>query len=173
MAVKNKVRFLGVAAVALILLAIVTLVGIAITREYSVVLRSSTTVNASDEILVASLNAPNTSNSVGSTGTYPFLQTLTGCANSTTSFALNPLPTSFYSIGEGDSDGGSITLNQDGIKWTGLGINCSSLTYLAGTTAQISADTFIVALSIFGTFASVIVLALVGKAIINLFKKKD
>lgn len=167
----NVLNKLSLSAIILVALTITVLVGIALTESYSKVLRTTTTFNASDTTVVASLAAPNSSNEVGSTGTYPFLQELTGCVNGTN--ASDALSVDFYSIGEGSADGGVITLNQDGLAWEGDAINCTTLEYLADSDAQDSADKFTLGLAIFGTFAGILVLAIVGKAIVGLFKKKE
>ena len=123
-------------AIAIIGLTVIVLVGIAISTAFSKELRTPTTTNASDIVAVASLAAPNTSNTLVTT--YPFLQELTLCGNDTALGTGNLLPTSYYSVGEGDKDGGTITLNQDGLAWEGESINCSNLEYLAKTLILIS-----------------------------------
>ncbi len=157
-------------AIAIIGLTVIVLVGIAISNAFSKELRTTATDNAST--LTAATLSINTSVSVGSTGTYPFLQTLTGCFNATTGLT-NELLTSFYTIGEGSKDGGTIRLIQAGVEWDGVGINCSSIGYLGNSAGQSAADKFSTGLGTFGTFSVIIILALVGKAIISLFRKKD
>ncbi len=168
-----------IGGIAIIILAIIVLVGTAVVSNFSKVLRTDTTVNASSTAVVTTLAAPNSSNLIGTAGTYPFLQSLTLCGNTTN--ITNPsssnqtffLDESFYSITEGTTDGGYITLNQDGLVWAGATLNCSSVGYLADSNAQGVADNFSTGLAVFGTFAVIIVLAIVGKAIIALFRKND
>ena len=160
-------------AIAIIGLTVIVLIGIAITTAFSKELRTPTTTNASDVVAVASLAATNTSNTLVTT--YPFLQELTLCGNETnlSSTEGSLLLTSYYAIGEGNAGGGTITLNQDGVEWVGVSINCSNIGYLANSDGQIAADKFSTGLGIFGTFSVIIILAIVGKAIISLFRKKD
>ena len=163
-----------ISAIAIVILTAIVLVGISVSTTFSKVLRLETPTNASTSVAVATLAAPNTSNEVGSSGTWPFLQSLTLCGNGTDRNSThNLLSESFYSISEGTTTGGTITLNQDGLDWAGESINCSGLTYLADTDAQAVADKFSTGLATFGTFTVILVLAIVGKAIIGLFKKKD
>ena len=161
----------ALSAIAIIALTVIVLVGIAISTAFSKELRTPTTTNASDVVAVASLAAPNTSNTLVTT--YPFLQELTLCGNSTELSTSNLLSTSYYTISEGDKDGGTITLNQDGLAWEGESINCSNIEYLANSDGQAAADKFTTGLATFGTFTVIIILAIVGKAIIGLFGKKD
>jgi len=157
-------------AIAIIGLTVVVLVGMAVSANFSKVLRVENTVNSSVVQATTLMTLViNESIAVGSTGTYPFLQTLTGCLNSSN----DALSTSYYEVNEGDKDGGLVTLNQDGLGWDGVGINCSNLVYLANTDGQAAADKFTTGLATFGTFAVIIILAIVGKAIIGLFKRKD
>ena len=160
-------------AITIIGLTVIVLIGIAITASFSKELRTPTTINASNVVAVASLAAPNTSNTLVTT--YPFLQELTLCGNisNLSSAEGGLLLTTYYSISEGDKDGGTITLNQDGLVWEGVSINCSNIGYLANSDGQSAADKFSTGLGAFGTFAVIIILAIVGKAIISLFKKKD
>ncbi|KKN62135.1 hypothetical protein LCGC14_0515110 [marine sediment metagenome] len=162
-----------VSAILIITLIIIVLVGMAISANYSKVLRKQTALNVSSLGIITSLAAPNTSNAVGSAGTYPFLKGLTLCGNSTELNASNLLPTNFYTVDEGNVEGGTITLNQDGVAWEGVGLNCSNLVYLADSDGQAAADTFTTGLAIFGTFSTIIILTLIGKAIISLFKRSD
>ncbi len=169
--VKELNKFM-LSAISIISLTAIVLIGIAISTAFSKELRTTTTINASLDAELATLLI-NTSVAVGTSGTYPFLQELTGCVNSTVD--LNELSTTLYTIGEGNTGGGTIFLNQDGFVagWNGTEINCSNLNYLANSGGQAVADKFSDGLGIFGTFAVIIILAIVGKAIISLFRKKD
>lgn len=161
---------LGAAAAILGGFSIIILVFVAIIGEYSITLRDSTTATADDQAsaLVASLSAPNTSNRVGSVGTYPYITALTGCE-------LNgsiPLAVSNYTVSRGDANGGYITLVQAASKYEDYELtNCSTLTYLEDTAAQSSADAFSTGLGTFGTLMALLSLALVGKFILGLFRK--
>ncbi len=150
-------------AVAMIALAAVVLTGVALTEEYSYHLRSQTT--ATENGITPLIN---TSVLVGSTGEYPYLQDLTGCVNA--SNGLISLDSSNYTVQEGDEDGGYIYLTDP--TFNGTAVNCT-VTYLADTDAQGAADNFSAGLAIFGTFAAVVVLSLVGKIIIGMWTKKE
>ncbi len=157
-------------AIAIVGLTVIVLVGIAVSSNFSKVLRTQTTINASLDATLVTL-VINSSVAVGSTGTYPFLQSLTDCVNGTDT--RGALSESFYTLSEGDKNGGLITLIQAGVEWDGIDINCSSLGYLANSDGQSAADKFSTGLGVFGTFTVILVLAIVGKAIIGLFRKKD
>ena len=157
MAEMNKMQIFAIAVIAL---AVVTLMGLAIVSEYSKVLRTDTAVtNATVTPLI------NTSVRFGTSGQYPFLQTLPTCTNTTNTLAVG----TDYTIDEGSSTGGYIYLTN--VVYNNSAINCTG-TYLADSTNQGHADNFSTGLAIFGTFMAVIVLALVGKIIIGLFTKK-
>jgi len=150
-------------ALGVVVLAAITLTGIALVSEFGSQLR--TTTSASQDSITLDNN---TAVLVGASGTYPYLQTLTSCVNSSDAHALD---SALYSVTEGGVNGGFITLLPTGaVAWDGEDVNCS-LTYRADTTAQGSADAFIAGLAIFGTFMVIIVLSLVGKIIIGIFKK--
>ena len=155
---------LGMIAASVVALAAIVLVGMGLMTEYQQALSTETTVyNISVTPLV------NTSVRVGTSGTYPYLQTLADCANSTTD-----LNTTQYAYTEGDSTGGYLVLNQAGflVGFNNTEVNCT-VTYLASTDASTSAGTFTTGLAIFGTFCAVVVLAIVGMVIITMFRKKD
>ncbi len=167
----EELKKFGLSAIAIISLTVIVLIGIAISTAFSKELRMPTTVNTTDTTTTSLLTlTSNISVSVGSTGTYPFLQGLTGCENST----RDVLPTASYTIAEGNKDGGTIFfLNTDANNWNNTAINCTSLEYLANSDGQSAADKFSTGLGAFGTFAVIIILAIVGQAIIALFKRKD
>ena len=166
--VKELNKFL-LSAIAIIGLAIIVLIGIAVSTTFSKVLRSETTVNGSSTEMSLEINS---SVAVGASGVFPFLQTLSGCVNASNN-GTTALSDSFFVIGEGNADGGSMTLNQDGLAWDSTGVNCTTLGYLASTSGQVAADRFTTGLGTFGVFAVILVLAIVGKAIIRTFKRKD
>ena len=151
-------------AIITFVLGVIVIMGMAVLSSFSYTVRDSTTTAVNS----ITLQANGTATDIGATGVYPYLQTVTGCVNA--SNGSTALSTSYYTVQEGDEDGGSITLADAGATWTGETINCSSVTYLADTSAQGTADTFKTGLSIFGTFIGVIVLALLGKIVMGLFK---
>lgn len=165
---ENSYAKIGVAAVALLTLAVVTLSGLMVVNQFGYVLRQDTDIN-----ITAITLATNNTVSLGST--YAFPQGVDNCHNE--SNGTDYIAASYYAITEGAvySTGGYITLNQDGADagWNGQVINCTDLEYKAATTASDSAVVFATALAIFATFSAVIALALVGKIIVNIFKKKE
>lgn len=152
-------------AIAVITIAAIVLAGMAITAQYSQVLRTPTTANESDTNTVASLAAVNTSQTLTS---YPFLQDLDDCVNSTNA-SLPITKTTDYTFKAGSASGGTMALTDTGSDWVGSAINCSTISYLADSTAQGFADSFTSGLAIFGTFIAIIVLSLVGKVIVSIF----
>jgi len=151
-------------AIAIIGLTVIILVGMAVSANYSRVLRKDTTLSGTNITVTSSLEAANVSTVLSG---YPFLQALTGCMNGTDGTLLDPTN---YSIAEGDKNGGTITITSPG---EGGSLNCTDINYLANSDAQAAADKFTTGLGVFGTFAVILVLAIVGKAIIKLFRKKD
>ena len=160
----NVVRNLGIAAVAVLVVAAIVLTSLAIVGQYSKVLRTNTAV---DNVSTTLLNGTNVR--VGSANQYPFLQTSTSCVNS--SNAALSLTADKYTVIEGGTGGGFMKLDATETTWNGTAVNCS-ITYLADSTAQGTADLFTTGLRYFGTFIGIVVLALIGVAIISLFKKK-
>jgi len=154
-------------AVIVVGLAVVVLIGLAIVDNFGYSLRDSTTVSE----VTFTIPAENASVDIGTTGTYPFLQSVTACFNGTTGDSIS---SACYDVSEGDADGGFITWQESGTcgTFTGDTGNCT-ITYLADTDASNSAESFYTGLAIFGTFMAIIVLALVGKVIVNLFRKED
>jgi len=148
-----------------IILGMIVIMGMAVLSGFSYSVRDSTITAVNSTTLAAN----GTATDIGTTGQYPFLQGVTGCVNA--SNGSTALSTTYYTVQEGDADGGSITLANAGSLWTGEDVNCTTVTYLADTDAQATADTFFSGISIFGTFIGVIVLALIGKIIMGLFKK--
>lgn len=159
---------LTVGAILLATVAAITLVLIAIVIQYGIVLREDTTV----AVTGLTLGATNVSTAVGTTGQYPYLQDLDSCFNSTNAVAL--IKNSDYIINEGNDNGGSVTVLQAGEgRFNAADINCTTLQYLADTDSQAVASTFVSGLTIFGTFAGVIALAIIGMVIIQLFSKGE
>jgi len=152
------------AGIGVVILAALVLVGGAIVDQYGYTLRTETTTNGSTSNTLTPLI--NTSVDVGTTGLYPYLQELTLCANSS---AGNALPTSAYTIAEGDDDGGTMYLSN--VSWNNTAVNCSNIVYLADSTGSDTASLFITGLNIFGAFIGIIVLSLIGFAVIRIFKQ--
>jgi len=155
-------------AIIVIGLSIVVLTGLAVVTQYSYVLRLNT---AATEVLHTT-GQENISTRMGTSGTYPFLQTATTCINGTAATATNVMTlNTHYRVDEGDNTGGYIVITPAGrvANWNQTAVNCS-ISYLANTNSQSAADLFITGLTIFGTFMAIVVLALVGKIIISLFK---
>ena len=151
-----------IGAVAVIALAVVVLMGLAVVGEYSILFRTNTVVSNST---ITPLN--DTGVRFGTSGQYPFLQTLPSCFNASNHTEFLTVSTDYF-IAEGDSTGGVFVLTNG--QYNNTAINCTG-TYLADSTLQGQADTFSTGLAIFGTFMAVIVLAIVGKLIIGLFRK--
>jgi len=144
-------------------LASVAMGALAIVSQYSYSLRTST-----DTAITGVTPLIGSAVSLGSS--YPYVQSLTGCFEGAN--ASNLLPTSNYTISEGGTSGGYITLAA-GSAFNNTAINCSTLTYLASNSATTAATKFTTGLTIFATFAAVLALALVGKLIVNIFRKKN
>ena len=157
-----NVKNLSIGIIAMVALAAVVLSGIAIVQEYSYQLRDQTTAQENGITPLV-----DTSVLVGTSGEYPYLQSLTSCVNSSDGQSI---PTTYYTTTEGNEDGGYIVLATAGQVINNSAINCT-VTYLDDTTAQGAADNFTSGLAIFATFAAVVALSLVGKAIISMWKK--
>ena len=160
-------------AMAVLILGVLVLVGMTITAGYSKVLRTETTINASNVSMVT--NVSDVGVSVGINPAYPFPQALTGCVNGTGGYdpfdTLNQLADGAFVVSEGSTaTGGSFTLKASGSDFFNTTLNCSVLTYLADSDNQRRADTFTAGIAIFGTFIAIIVLSLIGKLIIGVFK---
>ena len=166
--VKELNKFI-LSAIAIIGLTVIVLVGMAVSIQFSRVLRTTTTLIGINTTVTTSLEPENVPTVLSG---LPFLQELSGCSNSTSGTVL---PAANFTIAEGDANGGTITLTEDGANnsWGGVSLNCSSIQYLADSDGQAAADKFTTGLGTFGTFAVILILAIVGKAIIGLFKRKD
>jgi len=163
-----EVKNMALAAVSMVLLAIITLVGYAIVGGFDPVLRLETNTS------IQNLNLSVTGKSVvGASGTYPFLQDLDVCINATENWGVRNLTSAEYTVNEGTDTGGSITLTAAAnASWAYFTVNCSTIKYLAATTASNSADDFQAGMAIFAVFSAVIALGIVGKIIIGLFQKE-
>jgi len=154
-------------AIAIIGLTVIVLTGMAVSANYSKVLRTTTTITGVNTTVTDSLEANGTATIMSD---YPFVQSMSICSNSSDGTFL---PAANYTVSEGDKNGGIITLEDGSSTWEGTGLNCSELVYLANSAGQSAADKFTTGLGAFGTFAVIIILAIVGKAIIGLFKRKE
>ncbi len=151
-------------------LAVSVIIGITILGQMSEVTRVDTTVNRSTSSDV--IAATNTSVRFGTSGQFPFLTDLTGCINATNT-SLGLTKDTHYTIRRGSSTGGFFYLTQTGAdlgSFNGVGINCSVVRYQANSAAQGAADLFILGLIIFGSFIGVIVVAVIGKILLEMFK---
>jgi len=145
-------------------LAVVVLIIMAIVLGFSKQVRTETTL-INETITLGVVGVPAT---LGTS--YPFPQTLTTCVND--SAVTNSLDSSFYSINEGAtaSAGGTVTLNILGTEWNSTDINCT-MKYLADSDGSAVGDKFITGITIFATFAGVLILAIIGMLIVRLYKK--
>ena len=168
---EDETKKLGIFAIGVIVLSMIVLLGIMVLTRIDYSTRSTTSAN------VASITLGNvlTSAAVGSSGTYPFLQTATACVNSSNDqIKFN---TSYYTVNEGGSSGGTIYLLNvssgqpvNGTYWQGSSINCT-ITYKANSDISTAASTFATGLTTFAIFVGLIILAYIGKIIINMFRK--
>ncbi len=159
-------KFLVLSGVAIVTLAVIVLMGIAVTQGFSKVLRDET-IDRNVTLTIGALNSPTEFSA------YPFMQALTGCHNESGE-TINVAKVNASGVNvtwaEGTAAGAVLTAMEANLALEEL--NCT-VTSLQDTTEQGSADTFVTGLAVFGTFAAVIVLALVGIVIIGLFRRKD
>ena len=166
---------LTVAAVALVALVALTLMGIAVCDGYGYTLRDKTTLAEATANVTTMLLLDERNVRVGAANAYPYLQELSGCTNS----SAVTFSEAYYTISEGrglsDRVGGYIYLNAAGVTagWNNTYVNCSHLVYLGSNTESAISDNFRTGLALFGTFAGILVLAIIGIAIVRLFKKED
>jgi hypothetical protein len=154
----KRLKQLGGYAIGILVLAVIILVGSAILSGVSYSVRDAVTVNpASVTLGIAGTAAPITG--------YPYVTSMTGCVNLSGVF-IGETNYSYTTNHATDY----VTLLAAGGKFNGTSVNCS-ITYEKATVASNGADTFVTGLITFGTFISLIVLALVGKTIIKLFKE--
>lgn len=151
-------KLMSVAGIFTLLLAIVTLVGIAVVDQMGEQLRDPTAVTNES---VTATNATG----VSLANTYVLSSyTFTAYNNSGNT---NVVPTTAYSV---DYTNGKITNIRSGTYGTGWYV---SYTYGASNTVVTTAALFVAGLVVFGTFMSLITLVLVGKIIIQLIKGND
>jgi len=166
----KNITGLALVAGVIVVLAVTVILGIATLTAFSEATRGDSTLNRSAYTDVIAL-LENESVRVGTTGSYPFLKSLTGCNSSN---GTGPqISTDYYSINKGDADGGYIILNNAGsiAGWNSSGLNCSSLRYSPNSDAQLAADAFIVGIIIFGSFVGVLIIGLIGKSLLAMFRK--
>lgn len=146
-------------ALAIGLIATIVLMSIAVTIGFDKAMRTSTTS------AVNGITAPTGINQSVTLTSYPYISTLTGCVNASdgTTIAVGN-----YSVIEGTRTGGRLKLLDN--TWANETWNCSALTYLPASTGSGSVNSFITGLAIFGLFAGILALGVIGKAIINLLK---
>lgn len=152
-------------SLAIVILAAIVLMGIAVVEGFSKEFRDVTgTVN-----MTMTTGAINVSTRIGTSEQYPYAQTVTQCENSSGSVLTGTNMT----FDESDStlDGGFLTVLDEGSEFTANSMECLG-TYLADSTLQGHADKFKTGLAIFGTFIGVLILAVLGMFILQLFKKK-
>lgn len=154
-------------SVAVVVLAAIVLMGLAVVEGFSKEFRDVTAPANMTEITIGAVNV---STRMGTSQQYPYVQTVTECAN-----ASNILTTDNYTFNVADStvEGGFLTLLDAGESWNGEEVNCTG-TYLQNSALQGQADKFSTGLAIFGSFIGVLVLAILGKLILDMFtRKKD
>ena len=138
-------------AIALVVLAAITLMGMAVVEGFSEEFRDdSGTAN-----MTMTLGAVNVSTRIGTSEQYPYVETVTDCTNDTLD-----LGSGNFTFDEADSvvDGGYLTLLDSGVGWVGDQVNCTG-TYKQDSTLQGHADKFGTGLAIFGSFMAVLVIA--------------
>lgn len=145
-------------------LAVIVLIMLAIVMGFAKQARTDTTATVTGITLA-------TNNTATLLASNPFVQSATNCKNDSAT-ANYTLSTSFYSVDEGTSSGGSITLNNDGGNWSGATVNCS-VRYLADSAGSATGDKFVTGITIFATFTGVLVLAIIGMIIVSLYKKDN
>lgn len=161
----KELKKMNIATIALLALAVLALVGIAIVDRTGYSLRDSSSLTGV-QITVPAVNA---TAAVGTTGQYPFLQTVTSCLNA--SNGSLSYSSSFYTVQEGTSDGGTILNLDAGSGWAAATVNCS-ISYLASNSVSSTATLFNAGLVVFATFCGLIALVLVGKLLIGLIKQQ-
>ena len=160
MEVNNMIK----ASIAIVVLAVVIVMGIAVIQNLSLEVRDSS--SASSVVVVTTLGAVNTSNTILTT--YPYAKTITTCVNG----SGEGIATGNYTFVAGsipNAGAATVTLLDGGASFVGSNMNCT-ITYEASTTEQAAADNFVLGLGIFGTFISIIALAVVAIIVIGIFR---
>lgn len=168
----NKNMITG--AVALVAMAAIVLMGMAVVEGYSKEFRDTSSLTNTGTLTVPSVNV---STRLGTSEQFPYLQSMPNCTNDSGSEENAIFVDLNYTITEGSADGGLWTLNDDSTSGdtentlVGESYNCT-MTYLQDSTLQGHADKFSDGLAIIGTFIGVLVLAVLGMFIMNLFRRK-
>jgi hypothetical protein len=157
----SRINNLKTAAVVMTILGAVVLMGIGVLEGMADSLKDSTLV--SDETLSSVL--------IGTAESLTYDE-----VDPAQTFVLYNATNSSDTLTEGThftvaDDAGTISLLTAGLKWNNSDLNATYY-YLADTTESQVADTFKVGLAIFATFASIIVLAMVGWFVIGIFSRK-
>ena len=146
-------------------LSVLVLVILAITTQFSYILRTETT--ATNVSIVVPKNGTIL---VGTSGTYPFLQDITYCKND--SATREAFASTNFTVIEGTVSGGSMNTIDEIVEsaWENETVNCT-ITYLADSTGQATADTFTTGITYFATLTGLLVLGIVGIFLIQIFRK--
>jgi hypothetical protein len=155
----DKFKNLVKPALLLVSLAVIVLTGIAVCEIYGDTLKTSTLV--SDETLSSVLVG------VPESLTYDEIDTTKAFTLYNASDSSDTLTEdTHYSV---SYDAGQVTLLAAGVAWNNTDLNATYY-YLADTTASGAADNFKTGLAYFAMFVGLLVVALVGKAVIALFR---
>lgn len=160
----KTLKYMAMSCVAILVLGIIALVGNAIMDRWQYTVRDSTTVTKTGLVLLNNTNV--------ATG-YSYLQTINSCFNASNSSDL--VPAAKMTAVEGDRTTSYILLDatDDAAKFDNYtSVNCS-LTYLASNDQSDVAILFESGLAYFAIFCGLLVLAVVGKIVIGVLKKKD
>ena len=161
---ENDINKLKTSAMIVVALASIVLVAISMVTQYDKTLRQSTNTSITD----FTLGAENDPTSVGTPGQYPYLQDVTDCINATNK--SKTLSRGAYTVQEGNENGGTITV-KTGQLYAGNDVNCS-ISYLAETTTSQKTTYFTAGLTVIGTFIVIVILSLIGKVIVGIFRKE-
>ena len=161
-----NMKYMVIAAIALLTLSVVTLMGTAVTHQMSKGVRDAGTIVALTDFNMSYLGT------AASLAAYPYPQAATSCtyANDST---LSLTEDTDFQINEGtDYNNGEFVILVGSGEINGSLVNCT-LEYLGDSDAQGAADLFTTALVVFGSFCGIIALSMVGFSIIQLFRKEE
>jgi len=150
----QDIKQLSIAAIMLIALAAIVLTGIAVVDQYGQSLKTSATIT--DEAVTISSGA--------ATLAFDELSAFTTFRNGTNVFISGNV-TVDNRVNVTLSSGAVVTSLNDGAY-------NATYTYLADSDVTTSANAFSTGLAIFGAFVGVLAISLIGKVIVNLFKKE-
>jgi len=159
----NEINYLKAAGILVVALTAVILVGLAVTEGFSKQLRTETT--SAGQLTFADVNVSQRQD------TFPYIQSVPNCTNESSKTEVLLTGTN-YTIKEGNGDGGYMILGDPSAAYANETVNCT-LTYLADSTGSGVGDNFITGLGIFGSFIAVVILALMGKVIVGIFRRKN